>query len=182
MTQKIQPTTQNDAPDATRPILEQLQKGLGMVPNLFAAIGHSPGSLGSLLGWDAAIARGTLSKREIELLNLHVSELNGCGYCISAHGALGARVGLSASDIQAGRDGHGANQRENALLALARRVVRSGGAHTQTELMLAREAGVSDADIIDTLAIVALKTFTNAVAIAGKIEIDFPKQSRLPTG
>ena len=182
MTLRIQPPTRETAPEATRPILDQLQKGLGMVPNLFAAIGHSPGSLTSLLAWDAAVAKGSLSKREIELLNLHVSELNGCAYCISAHGALGARVGLSSSDIEAARDGRGASERESALLALARRVVRTGGAHTQTELARAREAGISDAELVDTIAIVALKTFTNAVALVGKVEVDFPKQPRLPAG
>lgn len=180
MANRISITNESNAPEATQPILRQLKQALGMAPNLFAAIGHSPGSLGSLLAWDGAVAAGKLSKREIEQLNLHVSELNGCGYCVSAHNALGARAGLSQADIDNARAGIGASERENALLAFARRVTRTGGSRAGTDLARLREAGASDAEIIDVLAIVALKTFTNAVAIVAETEIDFPKAARLP--
>ena len=180
MTARIAPTTTTTAPDATRPLLAQLQQGLGKVPNLFATIGHSPGALASLLAWDGALAQGALSRREIELLNLHVSELNGCAYCLSAHGALGAMQKIPAADLERARAGLGANPREDALLALARRVVRTGGAHAGGELARAREAGISDAAIVDTLALVALKTFTNAVALVAQTEVDFPRAPHLP--
>jgi len=39
---------------------------------------------------------------------------------------------------------------------------------------------VSDAAIINVSSVVALKTFTNAVAIVSQTEIDFPRGSRLP--
>jgi uncharacterized peroxidase-related enzyme len=172
MTARILPTT--------HPILDQVKQELGMVPALFATIARSPGSLGGFLGWDAALAGGSLSAREIEQLNLHVSELNGCGYCLSAHGALGARVGLTAAEVADARRGVAASPRERALLALARRVLRTGGAGAGGELARAREAGVSDAEIVDVIAAVALKTFTNAVAIVAQTEIDFPRAADLP--
>lgn len=178
---RIQPTTQSNAPEATRPILGKLKTALGMIPNLFATIGHAPATLEAFLGWDAAVAKGALSKREIELLNLHVSELNGCGYCVSAHTFIGGRSGVQDKDIANARAGYGANEREDALLAFARRVVRTGGSGAGTELARLRESGVSDAAIIDVLSIVAMKAFTNAVAIVAQTEIDFPKASRLPS-
>jgi alkylhydroperoxidase family enzyme len=49
-----------------------------------------------------------------------------------------------------------------------------------TDLARAREAGLSDAELMEVLAHVSLKTFTNAVAILAQTEIDFPKQPRLP--
>ncbi len=177
---RIPATTPTTAPEATKPILAQIQSAFGMTPNLFATIGHSPGALSSVLAWDGAVAKGGLDKREIELLNLHVSELNGCGYCLSAHTAIGQGAKISDADILAARDGRGANARENALLALARRVVRTGGCGAGGELARAREAGVTDAQIIDVLSIVALKTFTNAVALLANVENDFPKAPRLP--
>lgn len=180
MSNRIAIPDDRTAPAAARPLFDQLRAGLGRVPNLFATIGHSPGSLGGLLAWDAAVAGGKLSKREIEQLNLHVSELNGCSYCLSAHGFLGARVGLSAAELEDARIGRGADERENALLALARRVVRTGGGGAGTELERARAAGVSDAEIVDVLAVVALKTFTNAVAQVAQTEIDFPRAALLP--
>lgn len=181
MTTRIAPTTIATAPEATRPILQQLQQGIGFVPNLFATIGQSPGALASLLAWDTAVGKGGLSKREIELLNLHVSELNGCGYCISAHAAIGKGHRLTEVDIANARIGIGTTERESALLALARRIVRTGGSGAGTELVRAREAGVKDAEVVDVLAIVALKAFTNAVAIVAQTEIDFPRAPGLPS-
>jgi uncharacterized peroxidase-related enzyme len=180
MTARILPTTIETAPEPSKATLGHLQHTFGKIPELFATIAHSPTSLDSLLAWDHAITHSSLSRREIELLNLHVSELNGCGYCVSAHEAFAKHGGLSLPEIERARLGQGANPREDALLALARRVVRAGGARTGAEVAQCREAQVPDASIIDVLAVVALKTFTNAVALVAQTPIDFPKAPRLP--
>jgi uncharacterized peroxidase-related enzyme len=174
-------STEQSAPEPSRPVLSQLKQALGMVPNVYAAIASSPGALVSLRAWSEALARSGLSKREIELISLHVSELNGCGYCVSAHSALGARLGVTAAELSAARTGTGTSPRENALLALARRVVRTGGARAGGELARLREAGVTDAEIIDVLAVVALNGFRNAVSVVGELEIDFPRADHLPS-
>lgn len=85
MATRIAPVTITDAPDASRPMLESLKEALGSVPNLYATIARSPAALQGVLALQDALARGALSRREVEVLNLHVSELNGCGYCVSAH-------------------------------------------------------------------------------------------------
>jgi uncharacterized peroxidase-related enzyme len=177
---RIQPTTIETAPEATRPMLEALKKNLGMTPNLFATIGHSPEALGMLLSAMETLGKGKLPGREVEQINLYASELNGCGYCVSAHGGLGRRVGLSPDDIDAARNGRGGSAREQAILALVRRVVHTGGVGAGRELSQAREAGLSDGEVVEVLAHVALKAFTNAIALVAQTEIDFPKQPRLP--
>lgn len=181
MSSRIAVTTESTAPEASRPILERLRRELGMVPNLYATIGHSPGALGSVLAFSDAVGQGGLSKRELEQLNLHVSELNGCAYCVSAHSMIGGMVGLSAAEQEGARAGQGASERESALLAFARRIVRTGGARAGTELARLREAGVSDAEIIDTIGVVALNHFRNAVNLVAQTPIDFPKAPRVPS-
>lgn len=178
---RILPTTIQTGPEATRPLLEGLKKSLGTVPALFATIGHSPPALESLLHAMTSLSHGALSAREIELVNLATSELNGCAYCVSAHGALGKIAGLDAETIALAREARATNPREHAMLRLVARVVRTGGAGAGTELARAREAGVSDAAIVEVLAHVALKTFTNAVALVAQTEVDFPKQPLLPS-
>lgn len=181
MAPRIAPTTVATAPEETKSLLMSIKKTLGSVPNLFATIGQSPAALRGYLAFTDALATGgALAARDIELVNLHVSELNGCGYCLSAHAALGARVGLSPGEIAAARAGHGSAARDAAILSLARRLVRTGGAGAGTELACAREVGLSDAEIVEVMAHVASKTFTNALAILAQTEIDFPKAPRLP--
>lgn len=91
------------------------------MPNLYATIGHSPAALRGLLALEESLATGTLSPREAELVKLHVSELNGCGYCLSAHSLVAARLGLSPDEVAAARAGHARTLREVAILALVRR-------------------------------------------------------------
>ena len=174
---RILPVT-SDHP--ARPMLDAVQQQLGVVPNLFATIAHSPESLAMLLTASQGLASGALTAREIELVNLYTSELNGCGYCISAHAALGKRAGITPDELDRARLGVAASAREQAILALVRRVVRTGGGGAGTELAGAREAGLGDREIVEVLAHVALKTFTNAVALVAQTEIDFPKPARLP--
>jgi uncharacterized peroxidase-related enzyme len=173
------PTLQT-APEASRPALEGLKKALGTVPNLFAVIGNSPAALNGYLGFTGALDKGSLTGREIELINLHVSELNGCAYCVAAHGALSKRFELSQQDIDRARLGLGATDRENAILALARRITRTGGAQAGTELELARKAGVNDAQLVEVAAHVASKLFTNAVGVISQVAIDMPAQPNAP--
>jgi len=180
MTARIAPVTRETAPADTRPFLDKLSGAFGKVPNLFATMGHSPAALGSYLALVDTLGKGTLTAREIELINLCVSELNGCAYCVSAHAALAAKHGLAKAEIAAARAGEATSAREGALLALARRVVRTGGAGAGGELARAREAGISDAAIVEVLAHVASKTFTNALAQVAATEIDFPRAPNLP--
>lgn len=174
------PTLQT-APAASRAVLEGIAQAFGALPNLFAVIGQSPAALGGYLAFSEALGQGALSRREQELIHLHVSELNGCGYCISAHGASAKRLDLTQADIDAARAGLGRSEREDAILALARRVVRTGGAQAGHELRRARAAGVTDAELIEVLAHVASKQFTNAVGVLTQVDIDLPRQENLPT-
>jgi uncharacterized peroxidase-related enzyme len=180
MTARIAPVNRETAPADARPFLDKLSGGFGRVPNLFATMGNSPAALGAYLAFVDALGKGSLSAREIELLNLHVSESNGCAYCVSAHSAVAAKNGLSRDEIAGAREGRAASAREAALLALARRIVRTGGGGTGGELARAREAGLSDAEIVEAVAHVASKTFTNALAQIAGTEIDFPRAPNLP--
>ena len=140
----------------------------------------SPAAYGGYFAFTDALGKGTLTGREIELINLYTSELNGCGYCVSAHGTLAKRFELSEAELTAARHGRGRDEREDAMLALVQRVTRTGGGNTGAELERAKKAGLSDAAVIEVLAHVASKLFTNAVAQVAQTTIDFPQQPNLP--
>lgn len=65
-------------------------------------------------------------------------------------------------------------------MAQSRRVVRTGGAMGGAEVARAREAGISDGELIEALAHVALKHFTNAVGFVAGTPSEFPKPARAP--
>jgi uncharacterized peroxidase-related enzyme len=180
MTARIPAVDRETAPAATRPLLDKLIAAFGKAPNLFATIGQSPAALGGYLAFIETLGMGALNQREIELINVYVSEVNGCGYCLSAHSLLAGKAGLTRDETLAARAGRAATPRESAILALALRIIRTGGGGAGGELARAREAGLSDGEIVEVIGHVASKAFTNAVALVAGTEIDFPRAPHLP--
>ena len=50
-----------NAPEASQPLLEQVDKALGFIPNLYATFAESPALLQGALGLDAGLDKGALS-------------------------------------------------------------------------------------------------------------------------
>ena len=145
-------------------------------------IGSLSSKLEDALKEEPALRRmaGDLTARDLDLIDLHVSQLNGCGYCVSAHTVLGKAHGLTAEQILRIRDGQGETKRDSAVLALARRVAKGGGLGAATEIAQAREVGLTDPAIVEVIAAVGVRALVNAVALASATEIDWPKPPRIP--
>jgi len=85
--------TRSEVSPANQGIFDNLQKGLGFVPNLYATFALSETALGDYLAFQNR--KSTLRAKERELINLVVSEVNDCLYCLSAHTVLGKMNGFS---------------------------------------------------------------------------------------
>jgi uncharacterized peroxidase-related enzyme len=155
-------------------VLSAVQSSLGVLPNLFRVAANSPAALNALVGLNGALAKGRLRAKVRESIALAVAQENGCDYCLSAHSALGKGAGLDEADIAAARTGTAADQRANAILTLAVEIVRQRGAVAPDAIAQARAAGVTDAEIVEIVAHVALNVFTNYLNIVAGTEIDFP--------
>src|SRR6478736_2976802 len=87
-------------------IYSQIKKAIGSVPNTFAAIAaHGPAALKSILAADAALAAGSLTKRDQEVIKLVVSVAGGCDYCVAAHSYLAKLAGVKREALKQIRDG-----------------------------------------------------------------------------
>lgn len=154
--------------------LAQVERKLGMLPNLIATIAHSPAALTAYLGSAEALAGGTLSERERERIALAVAQYNACGYCLAAHSALAARSGLDAIEIGEARAGRGRSPRDAALLSFVIVVLERQGAVAGEEIAVLRQAGFGDAETVEIVAHIALNVFTNYLNNAARTDVDFP--------
>jgi uncharacterized peroxidase-related enzyme len=166
---RIAPISLEHATDATRPLLEGVQKKIGFLPNLFKVLAHAPAVLASYLQNSAALGKTSLSATEKEAVSLATSQANGCEYCLAAHTLFASKAGLSKQDILSARHGE-----LNAIAALARQVTESRGHLTVEQLAAARAAGIDDGKIIEVIAHVASQTLTNYLNNAALTDIDFP--------
>lgn len=158
--------------------LDAVQKKLGVLPNMFRTFAHTPVALNAYLQLSEVASSGRLDARQREQIALAVGESNACGYCVAAHGTIGAKVGLSATQIANARDAKGDDASDTALLVLARRIVETRGHVPTAELDAFKSAGHDDAAILEVLVNVVLNIYTNYTNHLARTEIDFPVSGR----
>jgi uncharacterized peroxidase-related enzyme len=172
---RITVPTLDASPAASRPSLDAVNKQLGIVPNLFRLVGLSPAALQGYLGLSAALGKSTLGAQTGERIALAVAEANGCGYCLSAHSYLAKNVAkLDDAEIAANRAGRSSNAKANAAVHFATQVVAARGHVSDADVQSVKAAGLTDAEVIEIVAFVALNTLTNYINEVAKTEIDFP--------
>ena len=169
------PASIEASPAASQPLLQAVKKQLGVVPNLFRLVGNSPAALEGYLGLNGALARGALEAATRERIALAVAEVNGCDYCLSAHSYLGRNLAkLSDAEIAANREGGSTDAKAEAAVHFAVELVKVRGHVSEADIRAVKQAGYTDAQVIEIVLHVALNTLTNYVNEMAKTEIDFP--------
>jgi uncharacterized peroxidase-related enzyme len=169
------PPTISDAPAASQPLLESAKKQLGVVPNLFRLVANSPAALEGYLGLTGALSKGALPAATRERIALAVAEINGCGYCLSAHTYVGKNLAkLDDAEITANRNGASNDPKADAAIRFAAKVVRERGHVSEEDVRAVRLSGYDDAQVIEIVLHVALNTWTNYINEVAKTDIDFP--------
>ena len=163
------------APAASQPLLQAVEKQLGIVPNLFRLVSNSPAALEGYLGMSGALAKGSLPAPTRERIALVVAEFNSCNYCLSAHTYLGKHVAkLDDAEMTANRSGASNDPKADAAVRFAANVARARGHVSDADLRAVRVAGYDDAQIVEIVQHVALNVWTNYINLVGQTVVDFP--------
>lgn len=156
-------------------LFAQIQSSLGVVPNFLKVFANSPAALKAFLGLYGAAKEGVLNEQTRERIGIALAQQNACEYCLSAHSALGARAGLDQAEIEANRAGASRDIKAAAAVKFARALVAHMGEVTTAELLEVRNAGYSDAEIVEIIVQVGVNLLTNILGKASRVAIDFPK-------
>lgn len=170
--------TRDEVSPANQALFDNLKKGLGMVPNLYATLAHSEHALASYLALQNA--RSSINGKAREVVNLVVSQVNGCEYCLAAHTVIGGMVGLTPAQILEVRSGHaGFDARLDALARLVKSIASERG-HADPALVEAFfAAGWTQENLVDAIVVIGDKTVTNYLHATTKVPVDFPAAPRL---
>lgn len=165
-----------DQPGAATQIIAAVKAKVGAVPNIFATMAQSPAALEGFLAFNGALSSGLLSAAVREQIALAVAGENSCDYCASAHTFIAKAAGVDATEAARNLAGSATDPKVAAILGFARDVVRSRGllADPARSLNELRDAGLTEAEIVETLAHVGLNLFTNYFNHVANTEIDFP--------
>ena len=163
-----------DAPAKSQPLLDAVEKQLGVVPNLFRLVGTSLAALEGYLGLNGALGR-TLDAKTRERIALAIAQANGCDYCLSAHSYLGLNLAkIDETEIALNRAGHSGDAKADAAIVFARKVLDTRGKVSDADIAEVRLAGFTEAQVIDITAAVALNVLTNYINNVADTDIDFP--------
>ena len=109
-----------------------------------------------------------------ERIALAVGQVNGCGYCLSAHSYLGANVAkLDEAELAANRRGYSSDPKAYTVV-FAKKVADARGKVSEADIAAVKFAGFTDAQIVEIVLNVALNVLTNFVNNVADTDIDFP--------
>ena len=166
--------TREEAPFKSQPLLDAVEKQLGVVPNLFRLVGTSPAALEGYLGLNGALGH-TLDAKTRERIALAIAQANGCDYCLSAHTYLGLNLAkIDDAEIALNRAGHSGDAKADVAIVFARKVLEARGRVSDADIAEVRLAGFSEAQVIEIVASVALNVLTNYINNVAETDIDFP--------
>jgi uncharacterized peroxidase-related enzyme len=171
---RIQPINPATATGDAATHLATAKKMFGGTPNLVTTAANAPSTLGAMLAMFANVGKGTLGARVGEQIAIAVAQANGCGYCLSAHSAIGRMHGLDPAELAAAKRAASMTPKTAALLRLAAAINGERGKVSDVVLAEARSAGISDAEIVEVVGHVALNVFTNYLNNVSETTIDFP--------
>ncbi len=172
--------TRDEVSENNQAIFDNLNKGLGFVPNLYAYFAKSETALGDYLALQNR--KSSLKAKEREVINLVVSQVNGCRYCQSAHTALGKMNGFSDDQILEIRGGSASfDAKLDALARFTKSVAENRGRADEAAVSAFLEAGYDEGNLVDVVVVIGDKIISNYIHNLTQFEIDFPVAPELET-
>lgn len=167
--------TRDEVASKAQQIFDDFKNKMDMVPNLYAVIGHSANALETYLSFSNGQAEGSFNAREREAINLAVSQTNQCNYCLAAHTAIGKMNDFDDDDIMQLRDGSITDEKLRILSRLATSITENRGSADPDLVDAFFAAGYDKTALVDLVAQVADKTFSNYIGRLTNVTVDFPE-------
>lgn len=180
MATNIQVPTREQVSENNQAIFDNLKANLGFVPNLYATFALNDDALGDYLAFQNR--KSTLRAKEREVINLVVSQVNECDYCLAAHTALGKMNGFSDDQILEIREGGASfDAKLDALAKFVKNITINRSKPDAEVLDQLFAAGYTQAQLIDILIVIGDKIVSNFLHGATQIPVDFPAAPELAT-
>jgi alkylhydroperoxidase family enzyme len=167
------------APADSAPILEAASR-VGPVAKLIGVLAEAPAALRALARARHELRRGHLPRRTRERIALAVAERRGDTYSLARRARAARDAGLGLDEITRARSFQSADPREQALLSFLEHLLSSEERPSAHWLEEAREAGWSDAQILEAIAHASLNDFESLVANAAALPQDPTDPKILP--
>lgn len=154
--------TPDNAPAGSRAALTAVARTWGFVPKLQGTLAESPAALQGYESLFALVGKTGFTPQEAQVALLTVSVFHGCAYCTMGHTWLARAAKVPEEAVQAVRNrAVPAESRLAALVQFTRLVLETRGHAGDAAVDAFLRAGFTQANVLDLLVIVAVKTISN---------------------
>lgn len=172
---RLKALSPDEATGKTKELFTAIEGKLGMVPNMMRTMGNSAAVLEGYLNLSGALSNGKLDAKTGELIALAVAESNSCDYCLSAHTYIGANlVHIDSEALKNARNGQASDGKTTSILKFAKTLVTKNGLVSNEDVSTLQAIGLTDGEIGEIVAHVALNILTNYFNNTATTDIDFP--------
>jgi len=156
-----------------REVFEKMEKNFGKVPNLYNVIAYSEHALDAYIKLEET--PNSLTPKEVEAVNLVVSQVNQCLYCLSAHTIIARTTGITEEDSREIRLGKfPAEEKIDALVKLTEQITLNRGHVKDNALEKFFEVGYTKENLVDLILLIGDRTISNLLYAVTEVPIDFP--------
>jgi alkylhydroperoxidase family enzyme len=160
------------APDGSQSILKGASSASGQLPNLLGVLAGSPAALRGYARFRRELAQGRLAPQTVARLGLAVAEYHGSEPGVAQRTRSARDAGVGLDEIGRVKRWSSSDPHEAALLRWAKALITDRGQVTSALHEETREAGWSEPELLEAMAVLALETFSAWVNVAGDVPVD----------
>ena len=184
-TLNLEPKTIETADTVSRKILENTEKSMGMIPNMYSGMANNTALLdGYVYAYNSFRTNSGFTSQEQEVVFLSVSFENQCEYCMAAHSFVGdnmTNVPIEVTDAIR-NNSEIPDDKLKALSLFTKAVTSKRGLPSKKDIVNFLSAGYSEKHILGVIAGVGVKTMSNYFNHLFNTPIDEAFQSRIWLG
>jgi AhpD family alkylhydroperoxidase len=159
------------APEGSLPVLKGALSSAGQLPNFLGVLAGSAAALRAYTRFRAELRKGALPLATRERIGLAVAEHYRSQPGIALHTRTARQAGVGVDEVARARAWDSCDEHDASLLRYLRPLVeqRAHPMHLHEE---AREAGWTDEQLLEAIALVSLESFAAMVNVAGEVPVD----------
>lgn len=178
----IEPKTIESADAISSQILENTQKKLGLIPNMYLGMANNTALLdGYVSAYNSFRANSGFSPQEQEIIFLSIAYENECEYCMAAHSFVGDNMTKVPVDITNAirNNTEISDEKFKALSQFSRAITLKRGLLSKTDVDNFLNVGYTEQHILGVIAGVGIKTMSNYFNHIFEIPVDDAFKSRI---
>lgn len=152
----------HNAPQTALSQLEAAQESFGLLPNLLGYMAGAPALLNTYVYLSEQVGKADLTSTERQLVLMTVNRLHECRYCMAGHTQYAKTHGVDMQVINAIRDDLPiGDPKLSALRSFTLKLAEQRGVISQTLVNAFFNAGYSQQNALEVIAMIALKVMSN---------------------